>query len=158
MKVGMKGTLVKDANLKYDSYGSGRPDGQPTKTLPAGTAVEITHLVESPKPGQTHTVNVNGIGWIQADAISVTGEVAAATTTAPTGGALKVGMKGTLIKDANLKYDSYGSGRPDGQPTKTLPAGTAIEITHLVESPKPGQTHTVNVNGIGWIPADAVKV
>ena len=154
MKVGMKGTLIKDANLKYDSYGSGRPDGQPTKTLPAGTAIEITHLVESPKPGQTHTVNVNGIGWVPADAVSVTG----ATAATPSGGVLKVGAKGTLVKDANLKYDSYGSGRPDGQPTKTLPAGTAIEITHLVESPKPGQTHTVNVNGIGWVQADAVKV
>ena len=71
---------------------------------------------------------------------------------------LKAGMKGTLVKDANLKYDSYGSARPDGKPTKTLTAGTPVEINKVVENPKPGQTHTVHVNNVGWIQADAIKV
>ena len=65
----MRVTLVKDANLKYDSYGSGRPDGKPTKTLPAGTTVEITKVIDNPKHGQTHPVHVNNAGWIQADAV-----------------------------------------------------------------------------------------
>ena len=71
---------------------------------------------------------------------------------------LAKGMKGVLIKDANLKYDSYGSARPDGKPTQTLKSGASIEITNVVADPKPGQTHPVNVNGIGWIQADAIKV
>ena len=160
MKVGEKVTLVKDANLKYDSYGSGRPDGKPTRTLTAGTVVQITNLVGSPKPGQTHPVHVDNIGWIEASAVGEAPTVTAtsAPTTVVGGPKLAVGMKGVLIKDANLKYDSYGSGRPDGKGTKTLPAGTAIEITHLVTNPKPGQTHTVHVNGMGWIEASAVKV
>ena len=69
---------------------------------------------------------------------------------------MQVGTKITLTKDANLKYDSYGSGRPDGQTTQTLKAGTQVEITNIVNNPKPGQTHPVHVNNIGWIPADAV--
>ena len=69
MQAGMKVTLIKDANLKYDSYGSGRPDGKSTQTLKEGTQVEITNMVAVPKPGQTHTIHVNGIGWIQADAV-----------------------------------------------------------------------------------------
>jgi len=69
MQVGTKVTLIKDANLKYDSYGSARPDGKTTKTLTAGTEVEITKIVEKPKPGQTHPIHVNNIGWIQTDAI-----------------------------------------------------------------------------------------
>jgi len=167
MKVGEKVTLIKDANLKYDSYGSGRPDGKSTKTLTAGTFVEITNLVTSPKPGQTHPVHVNNAGWIEASAVE--GEPAAKTPASsifsgmpskPMVGEKKelaVGMKGVLVKDANLKYDSYGSGRPDGKSTKTLPVGTEVEITHLVKEPKPGQTHTVHVNGVGWIEADAIK-
>ena len=71
MTAGMKGTLNKDANLKYDSYGSARPDGKTTQTLKAGTVVTIDKVVEAPKSGQTHTVHVNGAGWIQADAITV---------------------------------------------------------------------------------------
>ena len=71
MKAGMTGTLNKDANLKYDSYGGARPDGKTTQTLKAGTAVKIDKVVEAPKPGQTHAVHVNGAGWIQADAITV---------------------------------------------------------------------------------------
>ena len=71
---------------------------------------------------------------------------------------MKPGMKGVLIKDANLKYDSYGSGRPDGKPTQTLKAGTPVEINQVVSSPRPGQTHTVHVNNVGWIEADAVKL
>ena len=67
-------------------------------------------------------------------------------------------MKGVLTKDANLKYDSYGSARPDGKPTQTLKAGTPVEINNVVAAPKPGQTHTVHVNGVGWIEADAIKV
>ena len=70
----------------------------------------------------------------------------------------EAGMKGVLIKDATLKYDSYGSARPDGKPTQTLRTGTAVEINNVVANPKPGQTHTIHVNGIGWIQADAVKV
>ena len=150
MEVGMKGILVKDANLKYDSYGSPRPDGKPTQTLAAGTQVEITGLVASPKPGQTHTVQVNNIGWIQADAVKVLAEEPKEK--------LAVGMKVVLIKDANLKYDSYGSPRPDGKPTQTLAAGTQVEVTGLVASPKPGQAYTIHVNNMGWIQADAVKV
>ena len=69
---------------------------------------------------------------------------------------MQVGTKVTLTKDANLKYDSYGSGRPDGQSTQTLKAGTTVEITNIVNNPKPGQTHPVHVNNIGWIPGDAV--
>ena len=69
MQAGMKVTLVKDANLKYDSYGSGRPDGKTTQTLKAGTQVEITKVVEKPKPGQTHPIHVNNAGWIEASAI-----------------------------------------------------------------------------------------
>ena len=71
---------------------------------------------------------------------------------------LEAGMKGVLIKDANLKYDSYGSGRPDGQPTQTLKEGTTVQINNVVENPAPGQTHTVHVNGAGWIQADLIKV
>ena len=154
MKAGMKCTLVKDANLKYDSYGAARPDGKTTQTLKAGTQVEITKVVDNPKPGQTHPIHVNGIGWIQADAVS-----ASASAGAPSmGKKLGVGMKGTLIKDANLKYDSYGSARPDGKPTQTLKAGTPIEINNVVDNPKPGQTHTVHVNGVGWVTADSIKV
>ena len=69
MQAGMKVTLSKDANLKYDSYGAGRPDGKPTQTLKAGTQVEITKVVDNPKPGQTHTVHVNNAGWIEASAV-----------------------------------------------------------------------------------------
>ena len=69
MQAGQKVTLAKDANLKYDSYGSARPDGKTTKTLKAGEQVEITKVVANPKPGQTHPIHVNNIGWIQADAI-----------------------------------------------------------------------------------------
>jgi len=166
MKVGEKVTLIKDANLKYDSYGSGRPDGKSTKTIPAGTVVTISNLVATPKPGQTHPVHIDNIGWIEASAIGSEPAAKAPETTAIPGFGktvvtekkdLAVGMKGVLIKDANLKYDSYGSGRPDGKSTKTLPVGTAVEITHLVSNPKPGQTHTVHVNGVGWIEADAIK-
>ena len=71
MTAGMTGTLNKDANLKCDSYGGARPDGKPTQTLKAGTSVKIDKVVPAPKPGQTHTVHVNGAGWIQADAITV---------------------------------------------------------------------------------------
>jgi len=71
MKEGMTGKLNKDANLRYDSYGGGRPDGKTTKTLTAGTAVKIDKVVAAPKPGQTHTVHVNGAGWIQMDAITL---------------------------------------------------------------------------------------
>ena len=157
MDIGMKGILVKDANLKYDSYGSARPDGKPTQTLAAGTKVEITQLVKSPKPGQTHTVHVNGIGWIQADAIKVQekGHDKGHDKGKP-GTKLEVGMYVILAKDANLKYDSYGSPRPDGQSTKTLEAGTKVEITRIVTDPKPEQTHPVHVNGIGWIRVDAI--
>ena len=70
---------------------------------------------------------------------------------------MKAGMKVTLVKDANLKYDSYGSARPDGKTTKTLTAGTEVEITKVVDNPKPGQTHTVHVNNAGWIEAGAIK-
>ena len=69
MQVGDKVTLAKDANLKYDSYGGARPDGKTTRTLKAGTEVQITKIVEKPKPGQTHPIHVDNIGWIQADAI-----------------------------------------------------------------------------------------
>jgi len=69
MRAGMQVTLVKDANLKYDSYGSERPDGKPTKTLTAGTLVEITKVIDNPKPGQTHPIHINNIGWIRADAV-----------------------------------------------------------------------------------------
>ena len=70
---------------------------------------------------------------------------------------MKAGSKGILVKDANLKYDSYGSPRPDGKSTKTLTAGTQVDITNVVSNPKPGQTHPIHVNNQGWIPADAVK-
>ena len=70
MKAGTKATLTKDANLKYDSYGGARPDGKPTQTLKAGTQVEITKVVENPKPGQTHPIHINGIGWIKADEVA----------------------------------------------------------------------------------------
>ena len=66
-------------------------------------------------------------------------------------------MKVTLIKDVNLKYDSYGSSRPDGKPTKTLTRGTLVEITKVIDNPKSGQTHPVHINNAGWIPADAVR-
>lgn len=146
MQVGMKVTLVKDANLKYDSYGADRPDGKPTQTLKAGTQVEITKIVDSPKPGQTHTVHVNNAGWIEANAFCKPPAKPA------------VGMKVTLAKDVNLKYDSYGGARPDGVATQTLKAGAQVEITKIVENPKPGQTHPVHINNIGWIPADAIKL
>ena len=68
------------------------------------------------------------------------------------------GMRGVLTKDANLKYDSYGSARPDGRPTQTLKAGTSVEITNVVADPKPGQTCPIHVNNIGWIPSDAIRV
>ena len=71
---------------------------------------------------------------------------------------LEPGMTGVLIKDANLRFDSYGSGRPDGQPTQTLKAGTAVTINNVVANPAAGQTHTVHVNGVGWIQADAIRV
>ncbi|MCL1804200.1 MAG: hypothetical protein FWG30_11325 [Eubacteriaceae bacterium] len=69
MRVGQRVTLVADANLKYDSYGSGRPDGKSTRTIKAGTEVRITNLVNNPKPGQTHPVHIDDIGWIMASAV-----------------------------------------------------------------------------------------
>ena len=71
MTAGMTGTLNKDANLKCDSYGGARPDGKTTLTLKAGATVTIDKVVQAPKSGQTHTVHVNGAGWITADAITV---------------------------------------------------------------------------------------
>ena len=76
MQVGTKVILTKDANLKYDSYGSERPDGKSTQTLKAGTQVEITNIVDNPKPGQTHPVHVNGIGWISANAVGASASAA----------------------------------------------------------------------------------
>ena len=70
---------------------------------------------------------------------------------------MDVGQTVTLIKDANLKYDSYGSPRPDGRSTRTIKAGTRVKITNLVRNPKPGQTHPVHIDDIGWIEADAVR-
>ena len=146
MKVGMTGILVRDANLRFDSYGSPRPDGKPTRTVQAGTQVKITALVASPKPGQTHPVNIDSIGWIKAD------DIEAFTSD------ITVGVKGMLIRDANLKYDSYGSPRPDGKSTITLKEGSQVEVTGLVQNPKPGQTHPVHVNGAGWIESEAIMV
>ena len=71
---------------------------------------------------------------------------------------MTAGMTGTLNKDANLKYDSYGGARPDGKSTMTLKTGAAVTIDKVVQAPKPGQTYTVHVNGAGWIPADAITV
>ena len=152
MDTGMKGIIVKDANIRYDSYGSTRPDGKPTVTLVAGTKVEITNVVKNPKAEQTHPIHVNDIGWIRADAVKVD------DTNTVEKKKLEAGMKVILAKDANLKYDSYGSPRPDGQPTKTLTAGTKVEITKVLADPKPGQTHPIHVNGIGWIQANEIKM
>ena len=71
---------------------------------------------------------------------------------------MTAGMTGTLNKDVNLKYDSYGGARPDGKATLTLKSGTTVKIDKVVQAPKPGQTHSVHVNGAGWIPADAITV
>ena len=71
---------------------------------------------------------------------------------------MTAGMTGILNKDANVRYDSYGGGRPDGKTTLTLKAGAAVTIDKVVDAPKPGQTHTVHVNGAGWIPADAISI
>ena len=95
MQVGMKYTLTKPANLKYDSFGSERPDGKSTQTLDAGTVVEITNVVDNPKPGQTYTVHVNGIGWISRDAV---GGPAAGATTAAVRKNLSVGSSGDDVK------------------------------------------------------------
>ena len=71
---------------------------------------------------------------------------------------LKEGTKGKLTKDANLKYDSYGSARPDGKSTQTLKSGTSVEITKVIDNPKPGQTHSVQINNAGWIEPRSVFV
>ena len=152
MDTGMKGILVKDANLRYDSYGSPRPDGKATVTLVAGTKVTISNVVKNPKSEQTHTIHVNDIGWIRSDAVKVD------DTCLVEKKKLEAGMKVLLAKDANLKYDSYGSPRPDGQPTKTLATGTKVEITKVIADPKPGQTHPIHINGIGWIQVDEIKM
>lgn len=70
---GIQGTIIGDANLKYDSYGSGRPDGKSTRTLGAGTKVNVNKIVSNPKPGQTHNVHVEGMGWIQSSQIRIDG-------------------------------------------------------------------------------------
>ena len=67
-------------------------------------------------------------------------------------------MKGVLVKDQNLKHDSYGGARPDGRSTKTLKAGTEVVINKVVTAPKPGQVYTVHVNEQGWIEAEAIKL
>ena len=74
MKAGDKATLAKDVTLKYDSYGSARPDGKSTQTLKAGTKVDVTKVVDNPKPGQTHSVQINNAGWVEAKAVFVVPE------------------------------------------------------------------------------------
>ena len=74
MQAGNKATLTKDANLKYDSYGSDRPDKKTTQTLKKGTQVEITKVVDNPKPGQTHVVQINNAGWVEKSAVFVTAD------------------------------------------------------------------------------------
>lgn len=68
------------------------------------------------------------------------------------------GIQGTITADANLKYDSYGSGRPDGKGTKTLGAGTTVEVDRVLDTGKPGQTHGIHVKGMGWIKKDQIKL
>jgi len=156
MKAGTKAVLTRDATLRYDSYGAGRPDGRSTKTLPRGTTVQITKVVDNPKSGQTHTIHVNNEGWIRPDAVS--GGGGTATTSSSSSSSVATGKRGVLTRDANLRYDSYGSGRPDGRSTQTLKAGTTVDITRIVDNPKPGQTHPIHVNNAGWISADAVRI
>lgn len=69
---GVSGRIIEDANLKYDSYGSGRKDGKSTRTLKAGTAVEFDRILDKPKSGQTHSVHVKDLGWISPDQIELT--------------------------------------------------------------------------------------
>ena len=128
MQVGTKVALTKDANLKHDSYGSGRPDGQSTQTLKAGTQVEITNIVNTPKPGQTHPVHVNGIGWITADAVGAAAIAAAAArrnlSVGCTGDDVKLiqgiigttadGVFGENTKAALIKYQSANGLVADG--------------------------------------------
>ena len=71
MQAGNKATLTKDVNLKYDSYGADRPDKKTAQTLKKGTQVEITSVVDNPKPGQTHSVQINNAGWVEKSAVFV---------------------------------------------------------------------------------------
>ena len=144
MKDGLKGLLDNVVKPKGDSKdgGAGRAPIQPAKT---NAPANPSRAGDAPKPGQPRPAQSGGNFRPPVSAPAAPQK-------------LEAGMKGVLIKDANLKYDSYGSGRPDGKPTQTLKTGTPVEINNVVASPKPGQTHTVHVNGVGWIQADAVKV
>ena len=112
----------------------------------------------APAPTPTRTAFPGGSAPVQPSAPRATTTPQSPTGLAGGGNKPAKGMRGVLTKDANLKYDSYGSARPDGKPTQTLKAGTSVEITNVVTDPKPGQTCPIHVNNIGWIPADAIRV
>ena len=141
MKDDQKGFFDRSAGFRQPGKDSVKPEKRPIQ--PSGTGS---------KPGGSGAGNDRNPGENRLTPPGVPGGTPSEAKK------LEPGMTGTLIKDANLKYDSYGSGRPDGQPTQTLKAGTAVTINNVVANPAAGQTHTVHVNGVGWIQADAIRV